>query len=511
MRWLRQFGIVLLAFAVFAYLVIDLILILRADEQDHNPIDRPLRHVGGPLTPMVSYSKKPIRGGPGLQSLGSTCPLHPLPVVKDSLARKSGRNISNFSVKPATGVINSRHAIVLDAGSTGSRIHIYEFQFCSDRLLVLSDEVFEEVKPGLSHYHGNPVEAARSLQPLLETALERVPSFLHKCTPLTLRATAGLRLLPERTVQEILSNVQQWLHTHPFVIGDGQKDLIDQHVGVMDGSEEAVLAWVTVNFLQRQQQGHFKVPPVEETAIVLDLGGGSTQIVFAVPADNVGSVDNYYKVHFHQTLYQLYQHSYLGFGLMEARKKIKQLAIKKQNQNNNVPFACYPKGHSEQFEGVTLSGSSGGWQACLELVQGIFGKEEPCSVPPCAFAGVHQPRFKDGRSQRRPIVAFSYIYDRIAPLGLASSTITLREISQAGIGLCKGDRYGQLLAQLPEWCMDLVYTHALLSYGYEIDLDHPITITKQLGGYEAGWALGSALKLLEKSTISCPVYPHFFK
>jgi len=136
-------------------------------------------------------------------------------------------------------IIHSRHAIVLDAGSTGSRIHIYEFQYCGDVLLVLSDEVFYEVKPGLSQYHEEPEEAGRSLKPLLERALARVPDFLQYCTPLTLKATAGLRLLPEKSVDAIMDSVRRFLKDHPFLLHSA-KDSNDgrETVSVMDGSEE---------------------------------------------------------------------------------------------------------------------------------------------------------------------------------------------------------------------------------------------------------------------------------
>lgn len=50
-----------------------------------------------------------------------------------------------------------RYAVVLDAGSTGSRVLAYKFytSFVDGRL-VLDEELFVEVKPGLSNYHSEP-------------------------------------------------------------------------------------------------------------------------------------------------------------------------------------------------------------------------------------------------------------------------------------------------------------------------------------------------------------------
>lgn len=64
--------------------------------------------------------------------------------------------------------------IVLDAGSTGSRIHIFKFKQAGKQLLLQSDG-FHQLKPGLSSFADHPQGAADSLKPLLEQALKTVP------------------------------------------------------------------------------------------------------------------------------------------------------------------------------------------------------------------------------------------------------------------------------------------------------------------------------------------------
>lgn len=64
--------------------------------------------------------------------------------------------------------------IVLDAGSTGSRIHIFKFKRENQQLLLQSDG-FHQLKPGLSSYADDPQAAANSLKPLLDEALKVVP------------------------------------------------------------------------------------------------------------------------------------------------------------------------------------------------------------------------------------------------------------------------------------------------------------------------------------------------
>jgi Golgi nucleoside diphosphatase len=53
---------------------------------------------------------------------------------------------------------------------------------------------------GLSSYADEPKVAADSIIQLLEAAKERIPEKFWSTTPLVLKATAGLRLLPAEKV-----------------------------------------------------------------------------------------------------------------------------------------------------------------------------------------------------------------------------------------------------------------------------------------------------------------------
>lgn len=243
----------------------------------------------------------------------------------------------------------SKYAVVFDAGSTGSRVHVYEFQFCGDELLNLLDEVFEMTKPGLSTFHADPDGAVESLEPLLRKAWRRVPRDLRKCTPVVLKATAGLRLLPSEKVTNILNKVRMWLDDQPFHLPQSNSGFAAEPVSVIDGSEEAISAWISVNFLQ----GHIG-PEIKNiidrtelgTSVVLEMGGGSAQIVFdqnsTESSDFPGGIVD---LNFFGRSFKLYQHSFLGFGLMEARKtiKIKFLGTKKTNkkQKNIICLLCF--------------------------------------------------------------------------------------------------------------------------------------------------------------------------
>lgn len=78
--------------------------------------------------------------------------------------------------------------------------------FTGPRLHLVS-EIFKKVSPGLSSYALNPVEGAASLQTLIQAAEEAVPADQFNMTRLVFRATAGLRLLDQHTVDNLLHQV----------------------------------------------------------------------------------------------------------------------------------------------------------------------------------------------------------------------------------------------------------------------------------------------------------------
>lgn len=120
-----------------------------------------------------------------------------------------------------------KYAIVIDAGSTGSRVHIFRFT-TADGKLELETDTFEQLKPGLSAYADNPQLSARSLKPLLDKAIATVPEEQHSLTTVEVRATAGLRLLPDGQADGILKAVRSYLKKeYPFKSNDKSVTILD--------------------------------------------------------------------------------------------------------------------------------------------------------------------------------------------------------------------------------------------------------------------------------------------
>lgn len=149
----------------------------------------------------------------------------------------------------------------------------------------------------------------------------------------------------------------------------------------------------------------------------MDLGGASTQIVFepSFPdSDQLSPGDHVYDLLFSGQHHVLYQHSHLGFGLMQARRAVHNLVAftwmwqqrdpivdwDTLDESIEVPHPCLVKGGRKVVEldppgrarvKVTLVGTGAGFEACRRVVDVVMAKDALCEVEPCAFGGVYQP------------------------------------------------------------------------------------------------------------------------
>lgn len=120
---------------------------------------------------------------------------------------------------------------MIDAGSTGSRIHVYRFNNCGETPELESEE-FKMTQPGLSSFPDDPVGAAKSLDVLMEVAMKYVPEKLKRCSPVAVKATAGLRFLGPEKSGKILEAVRHRLESYPFPVVAGRG------VEIMEGKDE---------------------------------------------------------------------------------------------------------------------------------------------------------------------------------------------------------------------------------------------------------------------------------
>lgn len=379
------------------------------------------------------------------------------------------------------GYERTQYAVVIDAGSTGSRVLAYKFhKSYIDNKLHLDDELFEEIKPGLSSFADNPSKGAASIKYLLDSAKRYIPKDKWSNTPLVLKATAGLRLLPQQKAEGILNSVRKLFENSEFVVDANA-------VEIMDGTDEGIYSWFTVNLLLRQLSK-------TNQAAALDLGGGSTQVTFS-PADpkQVPIYEKYIKpVHIFDRDVNVFTHSYLGLGLHAVRHAVfthklnkNQLIIDSSCVNPIVQNKTFIYANVEyQISGKdnaksTIENPIVDFDACLESIKNIIIpliKPKPITL------------------KQHTVAAFSYYFERAIESGLIDieggeiPVIKYREGAQEVCRIANTDQ--------PFMCFDLTYISALLKEGFGLQDHKKIKLYKKINNHEISWALGCAYNVL---------------
>ncbi|XP_039176807.1 ectonucleoside triphosphate diphosphohydrolase 6 isoform X3 [Crotalus tigris] len=326
------------------------------------------------------------------------------------------------------------YGIMFDAGSTGTRIHVFQFaQKPKAELPRLIDTTFKALKPGLSAYADN------------------------------------------------VDKVKDIFQESPFFIGNNC-------VSIMDGSDEGISAWITVNFLTDSLNN-----PTKKCVGMLDLGGGSTQITFRPSTET--SIENSTAEHIisfnlFNTTYKLNSHSYLGFGLMSARLAIlggvEGQALK---EGEELTSPCLSLNYQGEWEHAKImykiKGQKTGrplFESCHNEISKVLNKK------------IHEiVRIKD-----LDFYAFSYYYELAVDAGLIDKKkggiLPVRKFESAAKKVCKTMEIQQ--EKHPFLCMDLTYISLLLK-----ELGFPknriLKLAQKINNIETSWALGAILHYMD--------------
>ncbi|XP_017265039.1 ectonucleoside triphosphate diphosphohydrolase 5 [Kryptolebias marmoratus] len=378
------------------------------------------------------------------------------------------------------------YGVMFDAGSTGTRIHIYKFiQKDPVELPVLDNEMFHAVKPGLSEYRNNPEEGGNTIRQLLKIAKKTVPEEEWKRTPVVLRATAGLRLLPVEEANALLNEVREVFEESPFYVPENC-------VSIMNGADEGVLAWVTVNFLT----GHL-YSNTRRTVGILDLGGGSTQITFVPKSKKtIDTAPPTYtaRLNMFNHTFELYTHSYLGNGIVAARLATFGALGADGLDWKVFTSSCLPKKFRDEitFGGNTykvsgIPGGYAGYKLCYYEVQRVIKDL------------FHQPYEVKGSGI---FYAFSHYYERAVETGLVGSRggeVEVRDFKKKAKEVC--NKMTKYSAINPYLCMDMTYITCLLKEGFGFKESTRLQLAKKVNNVETSWALGATFDFFRNFNI----------
>ncbi|KAK6941981.1 Nucleoside phosphatase GDA1/CD39 [Dillenia turbinata] len=259
----------------------------------------------------------------------------------------------------------SKFYVVLDCGSTGTRVYVYQASFNDKKINSLPFTLRSipdglqrkprsqigrayrrmETEPGFDKLVHNASGLKAAIKPLLHWVEKQIPSHAHKSTSLFLYATAGVRRLPSSDSDWLLNTAWSILKTSKFLC---QREWVK----VITGMEEAYYGWIALNY----HTGMLGALPRQETFGALDMGGSSLQVTFESKEHvhdesslnlSIGSINHH-----------LAAYSLSGYGLNDAFDKSVVHLLKKLPKVNTADLAngkielkhpCLQTGYNEQY------------------------------------------------------------------------------------------------------------------------------------------------------------------
>lgn len=365
-----------------------------------------------------------------------------------------------LSMVSLSALASQQYVAVVDAGSSGTRLHLYQYHHAPNQLPSVSEISLKnnKVTPGIATYANHPADVAASMQTLFnnvtqELAQLKIPT---KRLPLFFLATAGMRELPANQQADIYKQINAFimLKTH-FKLKD---------LSTLQGPLEGIYGWITVNYLSQTFQNH------QATIGALDMGGASSEITFA--SDRAIDGNDIHAVSLGNQSYTVFTHSFLGLGFNEAAKKI------------TIP-TCYPVDYN-------IDGQIGAFNfdACTSNTDSLFKTQQVSTITPTP-------------SETMPFMAFSGYYfmeDFFIPKTAQTSPETIKEHVQ---DVCKNnwETLKKSYPSIPEKYLSLECFEGAYAYDLLTGMDgfrfkpntSQISFKNKIGDKEIDWALGAAI------------------
>ncbi|KAE8673227.1 putative apyrase 6 [Hibiscus syriacus] len=394
-----------------------------------------------------------------------------------------------------------KYSIIIDGGSTGTRIHVFSYKIDGDR-----NPVFDfkqglgslKVNPGLSVYAEDLEGAADLLKELLEFGRSKVPESQWGETEIRLMATAGLRLLDDEVQERILEQCRKVLRVSGFKFRD-------VWASVITGSDEGVYAWVVANYVLGTLGGN-----PQHTTGIIELGGASAQVTFfsteRMPSEFSRSIK------FGNFTYSLYSHSFLHFGQNVAHNSLRESLINgdfspaaESIHKETYIDPCTPKGYLPESSNLLLGSKGekskyvsefqarGNFSECRTAALMLLQKgREKCSSGRCYLGSVFMPKLQ-GKFFATENFFYTSKFFRLHQKG------SLSDLIMAGQRLCEED-WSKLKKKHPSldeenllrYCFSSAYIVALLHDSLEIALDDErLSFANQVNDIPLDWALGA--------------------
>ena len=424
-----------------------------------------------------------------------------------------------------------KYAIIIDAGSSGSRVYIYYWSSeleASDSQIVQVSQLVDlhdqpivmKVSPGLTNYKTPRLAYELGIKPLLVFSRQHIPVDRIKFTPVYVLATAGMRLIPQTTQDEIVSAIKIGVkQDFKFVLGAG-------HVKVISGVDEGVYAWIAINYILHRLEPHqSNASSIPQTVGSLDMGGGSLQIAYEVPRIEFGApVDSFRHLNFGpNNQYKLYVTTYLNYGANQVRQAhfshltVNTFASLLNYTTLNQSNILDPCLHHSQTEmsihfgrSINFTGLSN-YQLCREVLRSHLNLEKPCPTPPlhCMMNNVYQAPIDFDTMAFYGFSEFWYTMHDVYGTGGVyyrdKFDLSAREYCNLDWGTVLDWRSKDLypradMERLQTQCFKSAWLSTVIHDGFGFPHNYQnLQSTETIGGREIQWTMGALLhKLMHK-------------
>ncbi|WP_367608365.1 multidrug DMT transporter permease [Legionella sp. W05-934-2] len=349
----------------------------------------------------------------------------------------------------------SRCIAVIDAGSTGSRLHIYQYDVDETNTPIhIAEKWSKSIKPGFATIQANQA----TMDAYLTTLFSQAP---NQSIPVFFYATAGMRLLPKQKQQERYHYLKNWFATQ------SQWKLADSRT--LTGTEEGLFGWLAINY----QLGTFNSESSQPVG-VMDMGGASVQIAFPVDENTVDSSD-VKSISVHGQSFKLFIKSFLGLGQTEVSHQFL----------NSAP--CFITDY-ELPDGQHAKGDA---YTCEKEVSPLMNTIHHVNR-------IIQPMLQANTVSRWYAMGGIATLAKHKPFTFQGSQFTNESLlAQADTAVCH-QQWLEMQRQYPNdeylfgYCLFPSYYYALMVEGYGLDPNQPIQLLNDT--QETDWTIGVVIR-----------------
>lgn len=237
--------------------------------------------------------------------------------------------INNLEASPKPNIDNSndhaQYKIVVDAGSTGTRLHIFKIKSLDNNALPDFEEIYyQHIETGIATYINSQREINEHLSAIFNPAQRFCFQSKTPCaqSPLYFLTTGGVRILKPSQQKNLYSHIRSWLE-------DNSMFQNIKALRTLSGEEEAKFGWLT-SFENEIRNN-------KPLGAYFELGGASLQYAYIVDTpEEANTTISVPKRKIHLKL-----GSWLGFGLQEATRRV--VDYWHVSQAVCFPSGIYPK------------------------------------------------------------------------------------------------------------------------------------------------------------------------